>query len=80
MKIPKGVSPSHLHFVNIHIESLLVNRRQRKPNGKIKNGQSRDTGNIAYHIQNEDKESKAQTTIMMNNICIVEYCYIIKLI
>ena len=39
----------------------MLNKRQRKPKGYIKNGQSRDTGNSRHKTQNEDKQNKNVT-------------------
>ena len=53
----------------------MYNRKQskemsEKPEGTIKNGQSRNTGNIgAYKTQDENKQNKQNNTSNAINIC-----------
>ena len=45
-----------------------LSKRQRKPNGKIKNGQSRDTGNIGTHnTQKEDNKRQRKPRDAIGN-------------
>ena len=52
-------------YLNIESKSgeveIKLNNRQKKPKGAIKNGQSKDTGNIG-HIIHRAKTNKAQKT------------------
>ena len=48
----------------VYLSSLILPYQQtlEKTEGTIKNGQSRDTGNIEHKTQNEDKQNKKHIT------------------
>ena len=45
----------------------IISKRLEKVEGAIKNGQSRETGNIGHKIQNEEKQNTTQRTKQMSN-------------
>ena len=57
-------------YPNSLVEHYNLNKRSRKPKRAIKNGQTRDTGNIGYTRYrtetNKDKKTTQKTIIMSN--------------
>ena len=48
---------------SFHKQNIELNKRQRKPEGTIKNGQIREyLGNTGNTTQNEDKQNKKHNT------------------
>jgi len=49
------------HYDVFDIKAAFINKRWRKPKGKIKNGQFRETGNIGY-TRHKTETSKIKNT------------------
>ena len=59
-------------FLYIEVVLLLDTHRFRtfeKPEGPVKNEQSKDVGNIEHKTQNEDKESKKHRKLKGSTTC-----------